>query len=69
MWQEEPIETHVSTYWHPEYEEAWLVISDVPAGRARITEDALRMRVEATFQDQKSRGSPLEASGIKDLAR
>jgi hypothetical protein len=69
VWQEEPIETNVSTYWHPEYEEAWLLISDLPAGRARIKEYALRMRVEATFQDQKSRGWNLEASGITDLAR
>jgi hypothetical protein len=69
VWQEEPIETNISTYWDPCYEEAWLLISDLPAGRARLAEYALRMRVEATFQDHKSRGWNLEASGISDLRR
>lgn len=69
VWQEEPIETNISAYWDPAFEEGWLLISDLPAGRSRITEYALRMRVEATFQDQKSRGWKLEASGISDLAR
>jgi len=69
VWQEEPIETNVSAYWDPAYEEAWLLISDLPAGRSRIAEYALRMRVEATFEDQKSRGWNLEASGITELAR
>jgi hypothetical protein len=69
VWQEEPIQTNVSAYWHPEYEEAWLLISDLPAGRARFSDYALRMRVEATFQDQKSRGWNLEGSFITDLTR
>jgi Transposase DDE domain len=69
VWQEEPLETNLSAYWDPLYEEAWLLISDLPAGRARSAEYALRMRVEATFQDQKSRGWNLEASGITDLTR
>lgn len=64
VWQEEPIETNVSAYWDPASEEAWVLLSDVPAGRSRIAEYALRMRVEATFEDQKSRGWNLEASGI-----
>ncbi len=57
------------SFWHPEYQEAWLLISDLPVGRARLKEYALRMRVEATFQDQKRRGWNLEASGITDLTR
>ncbi len=69
VWQEEPLETNITAYWHPDYEEAWLLISDAPAGQSRISEYALRMRVEATFQDHKSRGWQLEASHITDLKR
>lgn len=69
VWQEAPEETNVSASWEPGYEQAWFLISDLPAGPARIAEYGLRMRVEATFQDQKSRGWNLEASGVRDLAR
>jgi hypothetical protein len=45
------------------------LISDQPAGRRRVREYALRMRVESTFQDDKSRGWNLEASLIEDRER
>ena len=46
-----------------------MLISDRPAGRQRISEYAVRMRVEATFQDSKIRGWNLEASRITDRSR
>jgi hypothetical protein len=55
--------------WDEEYREAWFLISDQPAGRRRIQEYAWRMRVEATFEDAKSRGWDLEASLIEDRER
>ncbi len=69
VWQAETLETNVSAFWDPESKEAWLLISDQPAGRCRLQEYALRMRVEATFQDSKSRGWNLEASLIADRER
>jgi hypothetical protein len=57
LWQDEQtIETWVSAVWEPGHKEAWLLISDRPAGRRRVSESALRLRVESTFQDDKSRG-------------
>ena len=41
----------------------------MPAGRRRIHVYALRMRLESTFQNTKSRGWDLEASLIADLER
>jgi len=40
------------------------VISDLPARRKLITISGWRMRVEATFQDTKSRGWHIECSAI-----
>ncbi len=68
VWQEDTIETYVSACWNEEAQEAWLLISDRPAGRGRLNEYGLRMPVEATFQDSKSRGWNIEASHVKDLA-
>ena len=69
LWREQTLETHLSAIWGPAYQEAWLLISDRPAGRQWISEYAVRMRVEATFQDSKSRGWNLEASRITDRSR
>lgn len=66
VWQEETLETWVSLLWDPEYEEPWLLISDVGAGYRQVQLYAWRMRVEATFQDSKSRGWNIEASWIVD---
>jgi DDE family transposase len=68
-WQEGTIETYLSAVWDEEYREAWFLISDQPAGRRRVNEYAWRMRVEATFEDAKSRGWELEASLIEDRER
>ena len=69
LWQEHTLETNLSAVWEPAYQEVWLLISDRPAGSRRICEYAVRMRVEATFQDSKSRGWNLEASRIADRSR
>jgi Transposase DDE domain len=65
VWQEETIETYVSACWEEEYQEAWLIISDLPAGKKRLQTSALRMRVESTFQDTKTRGWNIEAAQLK----
>lgn len=66
VWQEETLETYVSLVWDKGCEEPWLLISDQGAGRRQVQEYAWRMRVEATFQDGKSRGFNIEASWIED---
>jgi hypothetical protein len=62
VWQEETLDTFVSLLWNPDYEEPWLLISDEGAGHRQVQLYAWRMRVEATFQDSKSRGWNIEAS-------
>jgi hypothetical protein len=69
LWQDGTIETYLSATWDEQCQEAWFLISDQPAGRRRVQEYAWRMRVEATFQDSKSRGWNLEASLIEDFER
>ena len=66
VWQEETLETWVSLLWDPDYEEPWLLISDQGAGHRQVQLYTWRMRVEATFQDSKSRGWNIEASWIVD---
>ncbi len=68
VWQEESLDTYVSLVWDIGCEEPWLLISDQGAGRRQVQEYAWRMRVEATFQDSKSRGWKIEASWIVDRA-
>jgi hypothetical protein len=69
LWQDESIETELSIFWDLTEEEALIVISDRKAGKGRIAEYRLRFRVEATFQDGKSRGWNLEASHVRALDR
>jgi Transposase DDE domain len=69
LWQENQIETNLSGCWDKEEEEALLVISDRPAGAGRLAEYRRRMRVEATFQDLKSRGWEWEQSHVRRLDR
>ena len=69
LWQDGTIETYLSAMWDQHAQEAWFLISDQPAGKQRVKEYAWRMRVEATFQDSKSRGWDLEASLIEDFER
>ncbi|HEY6406801.1 MAG TPA: transposase [Ktedonobacteraceae bacterium] len=66
VWQDETLDTYVSLLWEPGYEEPWLLISDQGAGYRQVQLYGWRMRVEATFQDSKSRGFNIEASWIED---
>ncbi len=68
LWQEQALELQRSAIWKTGPEEAWLVISDRPAGPARIREYSWRMRGESTFQDMKSRRWQWEQSHVRDLA-
>ncbi len=69
LWQEDQIETNLSGCWDKNEEEALLVISDLPAGKRRISDYQLRWRVSATFQDLKSRGWDWEESHVRRLDR
>jgi Transposase DDE domain len=69
LWKEHEYETQLSAVWEEGQEEAWLLISDKPAGRKRVSEYRWRMRVEATFQDMKSRGWDWEESHVRRLDR
>jgi hypothetical protein len=42
-WQEDTIDVYLSAVWEPHYREAWVLISDQPAGRRRVREYAWRM--------------------------
>lgn len=68
LWLEHDLEIQLSAIWQTGHEEAWLLISDRPAGRERVREYRWRMRVESTFQDRKSRGWQWEQSHVRDLA-
>lgn len=50
LWQDQTIQTNLSAIWEPGHKEAWFLISDLPAGKSRVHEYALRMRVEATLE-------------------
>lgn len=65
LWQEHQFACWLSACWEPGYEEAWLLISDRPASHQRVSEYGRRMRVEATFQDQKRRGCMIECSQFR----
>lgn len=62
LWKEHQMEIWLSACWEAGYEEPWFLISDRKASHKRVREYAKRMRVEATFQDTKSRGYEIECS-------
>jgi hypothetical protein len=49
LWQEHRLEAFLSAVWEPGYQDAWFLLSDQRAGRARVREYARRMRVEIVF--------------------
>ena len=65
LWKEHQFPIWLSACWEPGDEEAWFLISDKPASHKRVSEYARRMKVEATFQDKKSRGCMIECSRFK----
>jgi hypothetical protein len=66
IWKEHSFAASLAVCWEPGYEEVWIVISDLPPARKLIKIYGWRMRVEATFQDTKSRGWDIECSAICD---
>ena len=69
LWKEHEYETQLSAVWEAGYDEAWFLISDRPAGRKRVKQYGWRMRVEATFEDLKSRGWQWESSHLRQRER
>jgi hypothetical protein len=59
----------LSSVWPARHEQPWVLISDRPAGPARVREYRRRMRIEAFFEDCKSRGWDLERSKLTERAR
>lgn len=62
-------EGFLTIHWDREAAEPWVLFSDRPAGPARVREYRKRARVEATYQDEQSRGFDVEASKITALDR
>lgn len=60
---------YLSIVWQPGYERPWLLLSDRPAGAARVREYRRRAHCEATFEDSKKRGWDLERTKVRDRAR
>ena len=54
----------LTVIWDRRYREPWILISDAPAGHARVVEYRRRTHIEATFQDSKSRGFDVERTKI-----
>ncbi|HLW00244.1 MAG TPA: transposase [Ktedonobacterales bacterium] len=69
VWQEHRLDAFLSAVWEPGYHDAWFLLSDQPAGRARLQAYRRRMRVEASFCDFKRRGWDIEGTVVADRAR
>ncbi len=69
VWQEHHLPAFVSAVWEPGYQAAWFLLSDLPAGRARVQAYRRRMRVEASFCDFKRRGWDIEGTVVANRAR
>jgi hypothetical protein len=66
VWKEHSFEAFISACWEEGHEEAWVLISDRKASHSIVYTYSQRMKVEATFQDTKSRGWCIESSTIRD---
>ncbi len=64
LWKEHGFACTLSACWDAECEEPWFLISDLPASPKTTALYAFRMRVEATFQDTKSRRWCIESSQL-----
>jgi len=54
----------LTIHWHRAYDEPWVLVSDRPAGTARVREYRRRAHAEATYEDGKSRGFASERSKL-----
>ncbi len=59
----------LSLHWDRTAQEPWVLFSERPPGPDRVREYRQRVRAEATYQAEKTRGFGLEASKITALAR
>jgi Transposase DDE domain len=66
VWKEHGFACTLSACWDEAFEEAWLLISDLPASPRLVSIYGMRMRVEATFQDTKSRRWCRESSQLRE---
>jgi hypothetical protein len=62
VWQKHSYEVWLSACWEPGCDGPWFLLSDQKASHKRVSEYKLRMRVESTFQDTKSRLLEIECS-------
>jgi len=62
-------EGFLTIHWDRTAAEPWVLFSDRPPGPDRVREYRQRVRAEATYQDEKTRGFALEASKITALER
>jgi hypothetical protein len=69
VWKEHSYEAFISACWEEGYDEEWVLISDVKASHSMVSLYSQRMKVEATFQDTKSRCWCIESSAIRDRER
>jgi hypothetical protein len=67
LWEEHSYEIWLSACWEVGYEKPWFLISDRRASHQRVRDYAERMKVEATFQDQKGRGCMIECSRFTNI--
>lgn len=63
------LDVQVSICWRNGEQQPWLLVSDLPAGHARIATYRRRCLAEATYQDCKTRGWQLEATKLRDANR
>jgi hypothetical protein len=59
----------LTIHWDATAKEPWVLFSDRPAGPARVREYRQRVRAEATYQDEKTRGFTVEGSKLTMLDR
>ena len=59
----------LSIVWPRRFAQPWVLLSDRPAGPARVREYRRRMRIEAFFEDCKGRGWDIERSKLTDRTR
>lgn len=68
LWKTHQCQTWLTATWQLGQDAPLVVISDEGTGRHYLCRYRGRMRVEATFQDKKSRGFGLQATHVRDRA-
>jgi DDE family transposase len=63
------VPVNLTIHWQRGYAEPWVLLSDLPPGPAIVRTYRRRVRVEATYQDCKTRGWHLEATKLTHRER